>query len=51
MHSSVAERPGGTPHFLLRQSRDPYVKLAQIQNYRCRSAFKERFGKYLYVRL
>ena len=26
--------------FLMRQDRDPYVKMAKVQNYRCRSAFK-----------
>lgn len=24
----------------MRQDRDPYVKMAKVQNYRCRSAFK-----------
>jgi len=41
MYTSGAEALEGTPHFLLRQNRDPYVKMAKIQNYRCRSAFKE----------
>ena len=30
----------GTSSFLIRQDRDPYVKMAKVQNYRCRSAFK-----------
>jgi len=30
----------GTSVFLMRQDRDPYVKMAKVQNYRCRSAFK-----------
>lgn len=31
MYNSGAEALEGTPHFLLRQSRDPYVKMAKIQ--------------------
>ena len=30
----------GSSAFMMRQDRDPYVKMAQVQNYRCRSAFK-----------
>ena len=30
----------GTSAFMIRQDRDPYVKMAKVQNYRCRSAFK-----------
>ena len=33
-------RPVGEQQWLLRQHRDPYVKQAQLENYRCRSAFK-----------
>lgn len=40
MYESTAESVEGSPFYLMRQSRDPYVKLAKIQNYRCRSAFK-----------
>jgi 23S rRNA (uridine2552-2'-O)-methyltransferase len=40
MYDSEIPAMEGTPYFMMRQSRDPYVKLAKIQNYRCRSAFK-----------
>jgi len=40
MYESAAESVEGSPFYLMQQSRDPYAKLAKIQNYRCRSAFK-----------
>ncbi|CAG5094244.1 Oidioi.mRNA.OKI2018_I69.XSR.g13382.t1.cds [Oikopleura dioica] len=40
MFESAPERVEGSSYYLMQQSRDPYAKMAKIQNYRCRSAFK-----------
>ncbi|CBY08369.1 unnamed protein product [Oikopleura dioica] len=33
MYESAAESVEGSPFYLMQQSRDPYAKLAKIQNY------------------